>query len=192
MTMATPSEHAEVQNGTEQATQTTNADQEPTISMEEQLKKALAERDEYREISIRKVAELENFRKRSEQERGELIAFGNHKLLLRLLPVLDDLQRAVENGKSSTDYKSLLEGIELVYNKTMQTFEEAGVKPMKSLGEMFDVKMHEALMQMPSEAPEGQILQEAQRGYLYGEKVLRHAKVIVSAGMPDNAGEQAA
>jgi len=190
--MATSSEHAEVQNGTEQATQTTNADQEPTISMEEQLKKALAERDEYREISIRKVAELENFRKRSEQERGELIAFGNHKLLLRLLPVLDDLQRAVENGKSSTDYKSLLEGIELVYNKTMQTFEEAGVKPMKSLGEMFDVKMHEALMQMPSEAPEGQILQEAQRGYLYGEKVLRHAKVIVSAGMPDNAGEQAA
>lgn len=164
--------------------------QEPDVqhssldSMDDQLKKALAERDEYRELSIRKVAELENFRRRSEVERTELISYANHKLLLRLLPILDDLQRAVENGKSTTDYTSLLEGINLVYQKANQTFEEAGVKPLICIGEEFDVNQHEALMQMPSEAPEGQIIQEAQRGYLYGDKVLRHAKVIVSAGQP--------
>lgn len=153
-------------------------------SMEDQLKKALAERDEYRELSIRKVAELENFRRRSEVERTELISYANHKLLLRLLPILDDLQRAVENGKTTADYTSLLEGINLVYQKANQTFEEAGVKPLVCIGEEFDVHKHEALMQMPSEAPEGQIVQEAQRGYMYGDKVLRHAKVIVSAGQP--------
>jgi molecular chaperone GrpE len=149
-----------------------------------QLQKAIAERDEYREVSLRKVAELENFRRRSEQERTELISYGNTKLLLRLLPVLDDLQRAVESGKSGNDYKALLGGIELVCNKAVQTFEDAGVKPIVTIGEQFDVALHEALMQMPSEAPEGQIIQEAQRGYTYGDKVLRHAKVLISAGQP--------
>jgi molecular chaperone GrpE len=150
--------------------------------LQEQLQKAIAERDEYRDVSLRKVAELENFRRRTEQERAELVSYGNAKLLLRLLPVLDDLQRAVESGKSGSDYKALIEGIELVCNKAVQTFEDAGVKPIETIGKQFDVAQHEALMQMPSEAPEGQIIQEAQRGYIYGEKVLRHAKVLISAG----------
>lgn len=160
-------------------------------ALQEQLKKALAERDEYKELSLRKVAELENFRRRSEQERSELLSFGNHKLLLKMLPILDDLGRAVESGKQGSDYKALLEGIELVYTKAVQTFEEAGVKAIESVGKQFDVNFHEALMQMPSEAPAEQILQEAQRGYLYGDKVLRHAKVIISSGMPQDSETQA-
>ncbi len=157
--------------------------------LHEQLLKAVTERDEYRDLSMRKVAELENFRRRTEQERSELISYANHKLLLRLLPVLDDLHRAVESGKNSTDYKALLDGIELVYNKTVQTFKDAGVQPIEALGADFNVNWHEALMQMPSEAPEGQILQEAQRGYMYGDKILRHARVVISAGMPENDAE---
>jgi molecular chaperone GrpE len=182
------SEHADQTNGitVEQTSSTAHSAPSPSAASElqQQLEKAVAEREEYRELSLRKVAELENFRRRSEQERTELISYANTKLLLRLLPVLDDLQRAVDTGKTSSDYKSLLDGIELVYNKAMQTFEEAGVKGIKAVGEQFDVNQHEALMQMPSEAPEGQILQEAQRGYTYGDKILRHAKVIISAGQP--------
>jgi molecular chaperone GrpE len=158
----------------------TNASQ--TDYMKE-IEKLRIERDEFREISLRKVAELENFRRRTEQERQELIIHANAKLLQKLLPILDDMQRAVESGKNSAD-KALLEGIELVFQKTLQTFEEAGVQPMNCVGEQFDANLHEALMQMPSEAPEGQIVQEAQRGYTLGGKVLRHAKVLVSAGMP--------
>ncbi len=153
----------------------------------EQLRR---ERDEFREISLRKVAELENFRRRTEQERQELIIHANTKLLQKLLPVLDDMQRAVESGKSSTDYKALLDGVELVFNKALQTFKDAGVEPIPSVGQDFDINLHEALMQMPSEAPEGQIVQEAQRGYTLGNKVLRHAKVIISAGMPSASGAE--
>jgi molecular chaperone GrpE len=143
-----------------------------------------AERDEFRDLAQRKVAELENFRRRTEQERQELIVHANFKLLQKLLPVLDDMQRAIESGKASTDAKVLLEGMEIVFNKALQTFAEAGVEPMQPLGQPFDTNLHEALMQMPSEAPEGEVLQEAQRGYLLKGKVLRHARVVVSAGMP--------
>lgn len=164
----------------------------PTLSAMEELEKLRSERDEFREISLRKVAELENFRRRTEQERQELIVHANTKLLQKLLPVLDDLQRAVESGRNSTDYKALLDGVELVFNKTLQTFQDAGVEPMPTVGEQFDTNLHEALMQMPSEAPEGQILQEAQRGFMLGNKVLRYARVIVSAGMPQSASTDAA
>jgi len=164
----------------------------PTLSAMEELEKLRTERDELREISLRKVAELENFRRRTEQERQELIVHANTKLLQKLLPVLDDLQRAVESGKSSTDYKALLDGVELVFNKTLQTFQDAGVEPMPAVGEQFDTSLHEALMQMPSEAPEGQILQEAQRGFMLGNKVLRYARVIVSAGMPNGGASSSA
>lgn len=164
----------------------------PTLSAMEELEKLRSERDEFREISLRKVAELENFRRRTEQERQELIVHANTKLLQKLLPVLDDLQRAVESGRNSTDYKALLDGVELVFNKTLQTFQDAGVEPMPTVGEQFDTNLHEALMQMPSEAPEGQILQEAQRGFMLGNKVLRYARVIVSAGMPQSTSTDAA
>jgi molecular chaperone GrpE len=164
----------------------------PTLSAMEELEKLRSERDEFREISLRKVAELENFRRRTEQERQELIVHANTKLLQKLLPVLDDLQRAVESGRNSTDYKALLDGVELVFNKTLQTFQDAGVVPMPTVGEQFDTNLHEALMQMPSEAPEGQILQEAQRGFMLGNKVLRYARVIVSAGMPQSASTDTA
>lgn len=166
-------------------TEAMNHKSDETERLHEELKKAQMERDEFRELSMRKVAELENFRRRTEQERIETITYSNQKLLQKLLPVLDDLQRAVESGKAGSDYKALMDGVELVYQKTQQVFQDAGLQPIEALGVQFDVNIHEALMQMPSEAPEGQILQEAQRGYMYGDKVLRHSKVIISAGMPD-------
>lgn len=151
--------------------------------LKEQLKKAEAERDEFREHAVRKVAELENFRRRTAQEKEEMTLYANHKLLHSILPIIDDLQRALETGRVGNDYQAFLSGIEMVYNKALQTLGELGVTPIDTVGTEFDVNLHEALMRMPSEAPEGQIVQEAQRGYKFRDKVLRHAKVITSAGM---------
>lgn len=150
--------------------------------LREQLARAEAERNEFRDHAMRKVAELENFRRRTQQEKEELTAYANQKLLQNILPVVDDLQRALELGRKGSDYKALLEGIEMVYGKALQTLAEVGVQPIEAVGEEFDVNLHEALMRMPSEAPEGQVVQELQRGFMYKDKVLRHAKVVTSAG----------
>ena len=152
-------------------------------ALKEQLRKVEAERDEFREHAVRKVAELENFRRRTAQEIEDMRVYANQKLLHSILPIIDDLQRAIETGRNGNDYQAFLSGIEMVYNKAMQTLADLGVTPIEAVGAEFDVNLHEALMRMPSEAPEGQVVQEAQRGYKFRDKVLRHAKVITSAGM---------
>lgn len=151
-------------------------------ALRDQLAKVEAERNEFRDHAMRKVAELENFRRRTQQEKEDLTAYANQKLLQNILPIVDDLQRALELGRKGNDYKALLEGIEMVYNKAQQTLGDVGVTPLEPVGQEFDVNLHEALMRIPSEAPEGQVVQEVQRGYMYKDKVLRHAKVITSAG----------
>ena len=100
------------------------------------------------------------------------------------MEILDDIGAAVSSGKSSKDFDSLLSGVEMIYKKAIKIFEEAGVKPMDDpAGKEFDVDFHEALMSAPSEeTPEGSVLQTIQKGYMYRDKVLRHAKVIASAG----------
>jgi molecular chaperone GrpE len=188
MGMETPIEITQSDNHAEQAHSAHNnthskAGSEDVAMLKEQLHKLQQERDEYREQAIRKVAELENFRRRTEQERRDLLDYANHKLLVSLLPIMDDFERAYQAAKQGSDVASLTAGIELVFNKTFQTLSDVGVKRMTTLGVQFDVKYHEALMQMASEAPEGSIVQEVQAGYMLGEKVLRHAKVITSAGM---------
>ncbi len=165
----------------EKATEAGGADEVQLLK--EQIRKTEVERDEFREHAVRKVAELENFRRRTEQEKEEMRIYANHKLLISILPIVDDLQRALDTGRVGHDYQAFLSGIEMVYNKAMQTLAELGVTPINTVGTEFDVNLHEALMRMPSEAPEGQIVQEAQRGYTFRDKVLRHAKVITSAGM---------
>lgn len=149
-----------------------------------QLDTAKREREEYREISVRKVAELENFRRRSEQEKQEISAYSGAKLLGKIISVLDDLKRAVDAAHKSSDYQSLLSGVQLVLTNTEKSFMDAGLKVIKTVGENFDVNLHEALMHIPNELPEGKIVQEVQSGYLYQERVVRHAKVITSAGLP--------
>lgn len=151
-------------------------------ALRDQLAKVEAERNEFRDHAMRKVAELENFRRRTQQEKEDLTAYANQKLLQNILPIVDDLQRALELGRKGNDYKALLEGIEMVYNKALQTLGDVGVTSLEPVGQEFDVNLHEALMRIPSEAPEGQVVQEVQRGYMYKDKVLRHAKVITSAG----------
>ena len=145
------------------------------------------ERDDYRDQLLRKSAEFENYRRRTQKEKQELIDFANEHLIIKMLPVVDDLHTALESAKKSSDSEGFIKGVEMIYAKAIKIFEDAGVMPINTApGEPFNVDMHEALAHMPSEeAPEGHILQEIQRGYTLREKVIRHTKVVTSAGKPE-------
>ncbi len=142
---------------------------------------------ELKEMSLRKIAELENFRKRSIKEKTDLIDYANEKLLSNFVEILDDLNSAVSVSSNSDDTGSLKKGLEIIYNKAKKMFDDAGVTPMAfDEDTIFDVNFHEALMMMPSEKPEGTVVQVLQNGYMIKDKVLRHAKVITSSGQLNN------
>ncbi len=161
----------------------TEEKQDETQEIIEALQK---ENEELKDKFIRSRAELDNMRRRTIKEKNELIERSNEDLLSRLLPVIDDLESAIESGKNKGESESLLKGVEMIYQKAMKTLEESGVKKMDDFaGKEFDVDYCDALMQAPSEdVPEGNVIQVVQPGYLYKDKVLRHAKVITSAGAP--------
>ena len=142
------------------------------------------ERDELRDQLLRKIAEFENYRKRTEREKEQLLLYATERMFSKLVEVLDDLQAALEAGRRSEDYTSMLSGLELIYNKAHRIYEEHGVKPLHAEeGSPFSVDVHEALMHIPHpDIPEGQVVQQIQRGYTFRDKVLRHAKVVTSAG----------
>lgn len=142
---------------------------------------------ELKEMSLRKIAELENFRKRTIKEKTDLIDYANEKLLSNFVEILDDLNSAVSVSSNSDDTGSLKKGLELIYGKAKKMFDDAGVTPMVfNEDTIFDVNFHEALMMMPSEKPEGTVVQVLQNGYMIKDKVLRHAKVITSSGQLNN------
>ena len=137
---------------------------------------------------LRKTAEMENLRRRTQKEKDELVKYANEKLILNLLDLPDDLSNALDAAKNDSSSKeSVIEGVDLIYNKAFRLFENAGVKRMDDLvGNEFDVDYHEALMQQPSDdVPEGHIIAVVQPGYTLGEKVIRHAKVVTSSGNPE-------
>jgi molecular chaperone GrpE len=151
----------------------------------ERIKELEKERDELKEQVLRVAAELENYRRRTLKEKREMIDYANERLLFNLLSLLDDLGKAVEAGKNAVDCDSMLTGLDLIYQKALKLFENEGVKIMENtVGKPFDVNEHEAVMRMPSELPEDYIISEVQPGYILKDKVLRHAKVVTSAGEP--------
>jgi len=135
--------------------------------------------EDTRDQLLRRTAEMENMRRRHLQEREQLIFEANRRLILDLLTVVDDLERTLEHASQEKD--PLAEGIALVLKNFQKTLERYGVKPMQTLGEIFDTMKHDAMMQEPREDVEpGIVTKEIQRGYLLNENVLRHAKVIVA------------
>lgn len=153
---------------------------EPTP--EERITALEADNQRLRDQALRAVADLDNFRRRAAQEREQIIQFANDRLLRALLPIIDDFQRSVESGSQTSDYQSFYQGVAMISDKLARMLESQGVKKIPTVGEHFDVNLHEALMRQPSDAPEDTVISELEPGYTYGDKVLRHAKVIVSAG----------
>ena len=127
------------------------------------------------------MAEFDNFRKRTIKEKADLILTGGEKVLSALLPVLDDLERARDNMQKATDVESLREGVEMIIGKLDKTLAAQGLKRMEPIGTLFDTDFHEAIamVPVPEDEQKGHVIDCVQTGYLLGEKVVRHAKVVV-------------
>lgn len=145
------------------------------------LDKALEEIKELKEQLLYKAAEFDNFRRRTIKEKAELILNGSEKAVQAVLPVADDMERALENGEKTDDPEVLREGMELIYQKFMKALESLGVKKIDTTDADFDVDYHEAIAMVPGMGDEksGKVLDCVQTGYTLNDKVIRHAKVAV-------------
>jgi len=129
--------------------------------------------------SVRLLAEFDNYKRRTQEDRLKLLKYAGEDLAKSLLTILDDLQRTISTD-SKIDEKILKEGIELIISKMIKAFDDQGISAFDSIGQDFDADLHEALMSEESDKGEDVILKEFEKGYMYNDKVLRHAKVVVS------------
>lgn len=128
------------------------------------------------------MAEFDNFRKRTVRERADLIKNASEKALKGLLPIVDDFERGLDAIRDTTDADAVKEGMKLIYNKFVKYLADNGVKEIESTGKPFDTELHEAVALLPAESDEekGIVKDTVQKGYTLNDKVLRHAKVVVS------------
>ena len=141
------------------------------------------ERDvvEFKDKLLRKAAEFENYKRRTENDQLNLLTFAAESFIQKLLPVIDDFERSLGHVDEAQDITAIKQGLKLIYDKLMKVLDEQGVKKIESVGNPFDVDYHEALMQRPDDSVEPHtVLDEMEKGYTYKDKVIRHAKVIVS------------
>jgi len=150
-------------------------------SLEEKIKGLEAKLIETHDQFLRKAAEFENFRKRMNQEKQNAIEYANQSLLLDIITVIDDFERAIQAGEASTDYNAFLEGVKMIEKRLTGLLEAKwGLKRFVSAGEPFDPNLHEALMMEKSNAVTEAIVQEDfGKGYMLKERVIRAAKVKV-------------
>lgn len=136
---------------------------------------------ELKDKYLRSVAEFDNYRKRTLKEKADLILNGGEKAISAILPVLDDMERAIANGEKTEDPKVLREGMELIYAKFQKVLEGLGVKKIDTEDADFDTDVHEAVAMVPGmgDNKKGKVLDCIQTGYMLNEKVIRHAKVAV-------------
>lgn len=135
---------------------------------------------ELKEKNLRLLAEFENYKKRTMRERLELLNSASKELIVSLLPVLDDFERAKKHAEESPE-ETFSEGVRLVYNRLNNILQSSGLKSMDSLGELFDAELHEAITEVPApdEKMKGKIMDVIEKGYLLNDKIIRHAKVVV-------------
>ena len=156
---------------------------ENTESAEEKdpLEKAQEEIADLKNQLLYKVAEFDNYRKRTLKERAELILNGGEKFITAILPVLDDMERAIENGAKTDDPEVLREGMTLIHQKFMKTLEAQGVTKIDTTDADFDTDVHEAVAMVPGmgDDKKGKVIDCLQQGYKLNDKVIRHAKVAV-------------
>jgi molecular chaperone GrpE len=145
-----------------------------------QLKEELASA---KDQNLRLYAEFENFKRRNAKERLELMSAANRDVIEALLPIVDDFERAIKNISRTDENKSLFEGVDLIYQKLTDTLKQKGLKPMESsIGTDFNVERMEAITRLPvpDKKQHGKVIDEVERGYHLGDKVLRYARVVVA------------
>jgi len=141
---------------------------------------------------LRKAAEFDNYKRRTENDFASLTKFAAENIITQLVPVLDDFFRSLKSIKEKSETDSFYKGIELIYSKFLKVLEAQGLKAMEVVGKEFSVDVHDALMQIPrADVPPHTVLEEVEKGYLLFDKVIRHAKVVVSAAPTEEPVRQA-
>jgi len=152
------------------------AEASPEAKLEVELSES---RDKY----LRLYSDFENYKKRIARDRIESAKMAGADIFLSILPVMDDLDRAIKAMKDSGDVEAVKEGLILIHNKLKSTTEAKGLRPMESIGKIFDAELHDAITNVPapSEEMKGKVVDEIEKGYYLNDKVIRHAKVIVGS-----------
>ncbi|MBQ2509060.1 MAG: nucleotide exchange factor GrpE [Bacteroidales bacterium] len=148
--------------------------EKPQDKIQEMGEKLAEMNDKY----VRLYSEFENYRKRTSAEKADLILNGGKDVMKAILPIVDDMERALQN----TQDEAAREGLQLIFNKLMTTLQQKGLKPIECKGEKFDENIHDAVMQMPAadETQKNIIMDVVEKGYYLNDKVLRHPKVVVA------------
>ena len=176
-------EEKKVDNETVEETQEAAPEtvEEEVDEVTKKMNEITAELEDQRDKYLRLAAEYDNFRKRTMKEKSELILNGGEKTLNSILPIVDDMERALSNMEKATDVKAVKEGVDLIFNKFLAVLGQNGVKKIETKDQPLDTDYHEAIavVPAPSEEQKGKILDCVQNGYTLNDKVLRHAKVVV-------------
>lgn len=172
---ATEQEQGEASEKGQEETSEKEQEQQATQTEEDWQKKYQELNDKY----LRLFSEFDNFRKRTQREKSELIHSASEDLIKEMLSLVDDMERALQN--IGDDQKEAGEGMELIYNKFLKILKQNGLKEMKSKGEPFNTDYHEAISQMqaPEKNMKGKVIEEVEKGYFLNDKVIRFAKVVV-------------
>lgn len=173
-------DEATAQETTEAGTETTGETPQES-NADDKLAALQAALDKQKQDYLLLMADFDNFRKRTIKEKSDLIKNGAERAMLDLLPVVDDLERAIDAMGKAQDVDSLKEGVELIYNKFLKYLESQHIKPIESTGKEFDTDLHEAVTLFPAPTPDmkGKVVDTTVKGYMLNDKVLRHAKVVI-------------
>ena len=156
-------------------------DGSPVDEEQDPLEKALAEIEQLKTQMLYKTAEFDNYRKRTLKEKTELILNGGEKAISAILPIIDDMERAIENGTKTDDVAVVREGMELIYHQMMKALEGLGLKEIETQDADFNTDVHDAVAMVPGmgDDKKGKVIDCLQKGYQLNDKVIRHAKVAV-------------
>ncbi len=151
------------------------------IELKDKTDKLEKEVADYKDRLVRKMAEFENYKRRTENDQVNLLTYAAESFIVKILPVYDDLERSLQHIDDEKNIDAVKEGLKMVFNKFGKILDEQGVKKIEAKGKPFDHNFHEALMQQKVEGVEPHtVLEEVEPGYMYKDRVIRHTKVIVS------------
>lgn len=185
-------EEADNSNQDEQGQDHAAEDKKPSAKKSSKHKKDKAEKEiealeeknqELNDKYLRLYSEFDNYRKRTQKERLELLKNASQDIITELLPVLDDFDRAMKSFSVGQNNEESLKGIELIYNKLLNSLTQKGLEPMNAMGKDFDTDFHEAITNIPAadESQKGKVVDVIQKGYLLNGKIIRFAKVVVGS-----------
>jgi molecular chaperone GrpE len=180
LTQESPANEGEVREEATEAADQRDLEKE-LQELKEEVHRLKDEVEDYKDRWMRAAAELDNVKKRASRDQADLMKFANERLLKEILPILDNLERALDHSREQENLKALVEGIEMIQRQFLAVLERFGVRPIDALNQPFDPSVHEAMMQVESEQHEPNIvIQELEKGYWLHDRLLRPSRVTVS------------